>query len=357
MIAPALPGIEPEVPRPRRGRFWRVCKDAGEHLTGQGRIMAYITERRDEDDWCRDKTAQIAAAVDLTPSTVGLYLGRMAAAGLLYIEGGTRRRRIRPLLVPKDACDKQSAIRMRAPSNPGPIRRRAHSNLLPQPVTAQCPPPDRPLLGGIEERNNVDVIRPIPETPPACVCVREGPGPVEDAPPPAPPVVAAPPVAAPDPRDRSAAAALRRLQALQERRAAEEAAEAARAVEDGAAGPQTPQTVAARQMATPAPAPRAPSPHVETPDLIRRLKTQGAAVVALVVARLCEKLDPDFEPLYRRCCADVLAGRLEVGAMIGAFRWARNAPGFEREKGPSFAAYIARHRETQEDCPRPHRRE
>ena len=41
------------------------------------------------------------------------------------------------------------------------------------------------------------------------------------------------------------------------------------------------------------------------------------------------------------CCRRVLAGDLPVGDVIGAFRWAMNAPDRGVKKGPSFAAYLS----------------
>ena len=116
----------------------------------------------------------------------------------------------------------------------------------------------------------------------------------------------------------------------------------ARALLEALEGRESPATTprAGPIVSPPAAAPAAPTPHVETPDLIRRLTSPvGPSIVEAVVRRLNEKLGADFEPLYRKCCREVLAGRLPVGVMVAGFHWARDA-GRGIKKGPSFAAYI-----------------
>jgi hypothetical protein len=364
MTTATLPGIDPPI---TRDYYYRLPRRAVDLSKGRRKVYLFVLGHLDDGASCGTTNAAIARATGLSIGTVGPAIAWLAShtpPGLdhpyVAVTGGTRGRRIHPLYLPKGASDQQPAIRMASHSNPGPIRMASHSNpeadFPPEVPASQAVLPlaaAEPLFEDLGERKNVDVI-PLPSETPPRTHARGDAGPV------APPVAAvhpepvAPPVA---PKDRTSAGIMRRLQAAAERAAAAEAREAVEAVERGATGPQTPQTVAARQMATPPPAP-APAPHVETPDLIRRLKSQGAAVLALVVARLCERLDPEFEPCYRRCCEDVLAGRLDVGVVIAGFHWARNAPRHGRKKGPSFAAYVKGRREAREEkLARMHRRE
>jgi hypothetical protein len=392
MTATARPDIGPG-PRPAtRDFFDRLPRRARGLSRAEQRVYLEVVGHLDEEG-CYGRTNQEGGrSVGMHPSNFGAIIGRLGRenpAGLDHpyweVSGGTRRRRVRPLLLPKDAPNKQPAIRMRQHSNPGPIRMRQHSNpTTERPETAGVAAYGPRLRQQTKPENHVDVILQPPTT---LACEREhGPArPVAGPDPPAGPASVAAPLA--DGVDRELAAMtteqLREHIAAMEARKAELAgprrpvgdviertmltgrAIEARALLGAREGPQeprmTPKVRSFDPTASVAPAakPAAPAPHVETPDLIRRLiSPSGPDQVEAIVRRLNERLDPEFEPLYRRCCADVLAGRLDVGAMIGGFRWALNGPGRGVKKGPSFSAYITRHRETrQRERPPAHRRE
>jgi uncharacterized small protein (DUF1192 family) len=388
-------------PTVTRDYFHRLPKRAVGLSKAREKVYLYVVENLDDEGYFAGTNPEIAEATGLHIGTVGpivVWLAENHPPGVEHpyflIEGSTRNRRIRVLYLPKGAPHKHSAIRMKNHSNPPGIRMKNHSNPRParQPKTVGdqgLPSPSLfgPFLEDSGEKNDVDVV-PIAENTSPRTHARGDAGPDPSgarepaarapSPSPAAPAPEAPAIADGVNHDLAGLS----VEQLRERIAEMEGRKArlkargrrshpemlelcqligligeARALLEARERSQGPAATPKVQSSGPVPAvapaatPAASGPgsasHVETPDLIRRLiSPSGAAVVDQVVARLCERLDPEFAGCFRRCCADVLGRRLDVGVMIAAFHWARKAPSYGRKKGPSFAGYIAHHRET-----------
>ncbi len=351
MTAPFLPGFEARCTYDYYARVPHKAIRPGGLTGAKSHLFSYLSDRsRGGELPVAARVADIARDLELHPSSVRRMLAELERDHPPGVDHGYIQRvgppsdwRIivlyRPLRGPSDESPTARASARKSMDAARAGARAPFPKSRPNPKVAATP-----LFERIEEKNNVDVI-PSSGNRPACAReARPATVPLPATVPAVPPVAAPPrPAAAPSPspQDRSAAGVMKRFLDVAERLKEREAQEAVRAIESGATGPQTPEVVAARQMTAPAPAPSRPSPHVETPDLIRRLATPaGPELVDQVVGRLCERVDPEFEPLFRRRCSQAADGKLDVGVLIGAFHWSRGAKGHGVKPGPAFAAYL-----------------
>lgn len=285
MMTATPPGIETR-PRPAtRDFFDRLPRRARGLTKAEEAVYFEVVDHLDEDGYyCRTNRAG-GQATGMKPSNFGVLiarLGRVHPRGLDHpyweITGATRRRRVRPLLLPKGAPHEQPAIRMRRHSNPGPIRMPAHSNPTSQQPESRGVAASGPRLGPKTNPNENDSSLSFSGSAShAHVHARASPPPEPVAsPPPAealPSVAAQPaPAAGPVPPARpsmrtragraiTTAEVMARLQALQERPAAEEVRSPGPAPADGASEPLTPEIAAAREMSGAKPdAPPTPKP-------------------------------------------------------------------------------------------------
>jgi hypothetical protein len=277
-----------------RDYFYRLPRGALDLTKGEERVYLHVAARRDDAGEYRGTNAEIARATGLHPATVGAIVARLARerpAGVDHpffrIEGGTRRRRIRVLYLPKDASHKPPTIRSAAATDPGPIRTRRASN--PEPETPGNPGvAASPLFSksGGEKGNDNDVIvvADPPPRPRTHAHARAEPASRPAAPAPTPTA---------GPRPVTTAAVLARFQALQERLAAEEARSPDPAPGRGAGEPLTAEIAAARELADARPADGPPpGPPAYSQGLPRAKSPPGPRLAGLVHALYRSDGDP-----------------------------------------------------------------
>lgn len=390
MPSPALDAPAPC--RPMKEVFWKAIPE-GAKLSTRMRVYRCLVDRSAPDEPIRVLDRVIARELGIRRQSVNRAIGQLEKEGWIEITGSTRSRLIRVLVRPKPAPGKRPRIARAFEDNQQPTCNRSARN--PDERKSKSRKPMNEVSGQgslferIEERENVNVPSVFEENPhahareapddstpivpivaepsdlPGTPLAEAGPGPDRG-------VVAAAeasaaPVPVPGPLDgfdpELAGLTIEELKAriarLKNRRLPGQGwelmmAEAVLEAKLAAAGeppltvrvpplqpPPKPADVPPRPQ-PPAPRPMVQARHVETVDLIGKLATPaGPSMVEVIVQRLCERVDPAFEPCFRKACADVLSGKLDAWAVQAAFKGCRTA----MKPGPAFSAVIKKARE------------